>query len=569
MKIFDKKTAILQLILALFICDICGSNTVLIGIDKYKKMTNEQLLNKADSFLNNNIEDSAMMCYSLIFNNRTCQQDISYGQLKCKALHRASTIYYCHCDYRSSLDLLLKALEICEDIKYDEYVGRIYNNIGNVHYQFNNYNSAKKYYQLAYDNVHDKYLSGVVLNNLGLLAHDEGKLDSALYLYKRACYTIKTDIRDTIYNEPLHSLGQIHQTLGNYDSSFYYYNSALNSARKFKGSQMKEAAILHNIGRLHFQMHNYDSAIYYLIESNIVAEKYKLLNVLSNNYLFFSEIEEKRGNTKHAFDYYKQYSSIKDSLFNSSKYSTINELQFMYDMSKIDKHIKELSVEQEIKERTIAMQKKFQLVMGLILIVVVIFLILLYLKNKTINKAYNVLVNKNMEIVNSDKLNEVLKSDYEQRLKEKDDIINQLKANECDYGGVSNEHEETLKYKGSSLKEASKDDLLRSILDIMEHSKAFCDVDFSLNKLADMVGSNSTYVSQIINDSFERNFKTFINEYRVKEARRMLSDINYKKYSIESISLMVGFKSRSRFDVIFREITGITPSFYIRSLKKR
>lgn len=577
-ELFNRKTFILFLLFyPLFHLGYSSDerdNSVAIVIDKYREMTPEELLKSGDSFLNRSMNDSAMTCYSLIYNNRAMQQNSQSQQIMCKALNRASKICYYHCDYKLSLELLLKALEICENINYDEYIGQIYNNIGNIHYQFKDYKSARRYYGLAYKKSTDSAFLGSVFNNLGMLAHEENMLDSALQLYKKA-YTIKNGINDSAYNATVNNIALICQSLKIYDSAFFYHNIALKGARKFR-LESEEAMILSNMGQLHFSINNMDSAICYLKLSNEIAERLTLFNILSSNYLSFSNIEEGRGDINKSFDYYKKYSKIKDSLFNVSAYGTISELQSIYEMRKVDKQIKELNIEQEIKERTIVMQRRLQFVMGLILLVVIIFLALLYIKNRTLNRAYNVLASKNMEIVKSDRLNEELRNEYEAKLKAKDEIIASC------FLRVGNEEQETIivgspkasrahkiaspqKYQSSSLKDEYRDELVSQILSIMDDKELFCDVDFSVDKLSKMIGSNPTYVSQIINETFKKNFRSFIDEYRIKEARRLLSSADYQKYSIESIGTMVGFKSRRSFDTIFKEVTGISPSFYIKS----
>lgn len=577
-ELFNRKTFILFLLFYLLFHIGYSSdereNSVAIVIGKYREISPYQLLKIGDSFLSRNMNDSAMTCYSLIYNNLAMQQNSQSQQIMCKALNRASKICYYHCDYKLSLELLLKALEICENINYDEYIGQIYNNIGNIHYQFKDYKSARRYYGLAYKKSTDSAFLGSVFNNLGMLAHEENMLDSALQLYKKA-YTIKNGINDSAYNATVNNIAFICQSLKIYDSAFFYHNIALKSARKFR-LESEEAMILSNMGQLHFSINNMDSAICYLKLSNEIAERLALFNILSSNYLSFSNIEEGRGDINKSFDYYKKYSKIKDSLFNVSDYGTLSELQFMYDMRKVDKQIKELNIEQEIKERTIVVQRRLQFVMGLILLVVITFLALLYVKNRTLNRAYNVLASKNMEIVKSDRLNEDLRNEYEAKLKAKDDIIASyfLEINNEEQGAIfvgspkaSRAHKiaPPQKYQSSSLKDEYRDELVSQILSIMDDKELFCDVDFSVDKLSKMIGSNPTYVSQIINETFKKNFRSFINEYRIKEARRLLSSADYQKYSIESIGTMVGFKSRRSFDTIFKEVTGISPSFYIKS----
>lgn len=562
-----------------------SGNDVSIAIEKYNKMPLTKLLEMGDYFMGNNRYDSAVICYQLIYTSKSISPTIETQQIVCKALNRAATICFYNCDYRLSLELLLKALTICESIGYMEYISRIYNNIGNVYYQFMDYKSAKKYYDLAYKYSTSNYSSGAILNNLGMIAYDERKLDSALLLYRKA-HRLKNEVNDSIYNELFNNIGMVCRDLKQYDSAFYYYMSALNNARKCKLDE-KEAKILSSIGILHFDLKHFDSARFYFVESNAIANKSKLLDALSSNYLYFSKMEEMQGNLRSSLDYYKNYSSLKDSLFDSNKYATINELQFTYDMGKVDKHIEELNIEQEIKDRTITMQRKSQMVMLIALLIVITLFVMVYRKNKNLNTAYNKLVSKNVAIVNFDKITQQIRQEYEDRLKEKDLIISQLElrvpngekinANNERLSDASNNFpqidEDTdkensfTKYKDIQLRDDSKNELAKAILNIMSKRDVFCNPDFSLTALAEMVNSNSSYVSYIINSSLGGNFRTFINDYRIKEACKLLSDPSNQKYSIETIATMVGFKSKSTFNPIFKEITGVTPSLYVKFMK--
>lgn len=547
-------------------------------INKYSKMSPKELIDKGDNLLSNNVNDSAIIFYSLIYNSITLPKDTLSQQIRCMALNRASNIYYLNCDYKMSLEMLLKALEACEEINYKRYIGRVYNNIGNVYYQFNDYNSARKYYNLAYQNVYDAVLSSVVLNNLGLLFYSERKYDSALLLHNKACRIIRKDMKDTVYNETLNSIGLTHQALRNYDSALFYFRMALNDARKF-GVEPRYAMVLSNIGQLYLQNKNLDSAGYYLKKSNEIAYRIKVFNLLYVNYQSFSEIEEMKGNLKAALEYYKKYSSIKDSILNNSEYGKVSELESSYKMGKIDKQIKELNVEQEIKERRIVGQRRLQAVMIFALMIVVIALLVLYRKNKTLDKAYSILVEKNREIIQNDKQNYQSKLKYEERLKEKDLIIEKMRKELEMFDMSVNEPTNSKSEKthssistssssgGNMIGDDHRRELELAILEIMNDRNVFCDPDFSLSKLSEMVDTNFTYISWIINHSFNKNFSTFINEYRIKEACRMLSESDYKKYSIETIATMVGFKSKGSFNPIFKEITGVTPSVYIRSIK--
>lgn len=98
------------------------------------------------------------------------------------------------------------------------------------------------------------------------------------------------------------------------------------------------------------------------------------------------------------------------------------------------------------------------------------------------------------------------------------------------------------------------DDLLQKILLVMEDEETFCNPDFNLQTLARMTESNTNYVSQTINSTFGKNFRSFVNEYRIKVAmKRMMDNEHYGNYSIQGISESVGYKSASNFIAAFKK----------------
>ena len=101
----------------------------------------------------------------------------------------------------------------------------------------------------------------------------------------------------------------------------------------------------------------------------------------------------------------------------------------------------------------------------------------------------------------------------------------------------------------------------------MTDTETICDDKFSLDILADLVGINHAYVSQTINECLNKNFRTLLNEYRIREAQRLFSTPEAKKYTIEFIVRKVGFKSKTTFISAFKDVTGVSPYYYFKSLK--
>lgn len=115
------------------------------------------------------------------------------------------------------------------------------------------------------------------------------------------------------------------------------------------------------------------------------------------------------------------------------------------------------------------------------------------------------------------------------------------------------------------LNKEAMSELYTRIQDYMATSPEIYNPDFGLNQLAEALKSNVRYLSQTVNEMSGKNFPTFLGEYRVREACRQLSNPDTPgRLTIEAIANNVGFKSRSAFSVVFKRITGLSPSDYIR-----
>ncbi len=100
------------------------------------------------------------------------------------------------------------------------------------------------------------------------------------------------------------------------------------------------------------------------------------------------------------------------------------------------------------------------------------------------------------------------------------------------------------------------------LLEMMENEKPFLNLDITLNVLAGQLGTNSKYLSFLINNEFDCNFSSFVNSYRIKHAKMLLENPENKIYTIQSIAEMTGFKSKSAFNHAFKKETQMTPSKY-------
>jgi YesN/AraC family two-component response regulator len=106
------------------------------------------------------------------------------------------------------------------------------------------------------------------------------------------------------------------------------------------------------------------------------------------------------------------------------------------------------------------------------------------------------------------------------------------------------------------------DELKEKILDIILIQKKYKDKDYSAKKLAEDLGTNTRYISVVVNVRFHMNYTSFVNKFRIEEAMTLLVDKRYRDLNMEDISDMVGFANRQSFYASFYKINGITPREY-------
>ncbi|MCL2435743.1 MAG: AraC family transcriptional regulator [Lentimicrobiaceae bacterium] len=501
-------------------------------ISKFKHLSTQQQLDTANYYHHKNSADTALICYSLIINTPVKDSDVEQQKRIIEAYNKSALIYQSLYDYRTSYEFLIKALILCEKANYEPYEPRIYNNIGNIYYRFNKFDLAKFYYTKALSLAQDTVVIVHLLSNLGTTEAEIGNSDSAFFALNKALQISKRNNRIN-FGSIMNNIALTYYNEKQYDSTFYYVKIALDEARQ-QNELESEAIYLSNFGHLFFEIKKIDSTLHYINLSNAIAEKNNFFQTLAGNYLLLSKIEKSKGRYKTSLEYFEMHARLRDSVFSTEKFGEINQLQHLYEISKANQQIEQLVVEQQIKERTIHYQKTIGYIIFGVLLLLSFVLLFIYSQKRNLSRAHRVLFEKNLEIINLQQ-----KSSEKKQEKKKKFVQN------------------------------IQDDLIDKILNTMEDTSIICDTDFSVDKLAVLVQSNYNYVSQTINNVLNKNFRSFLNGYRIREAQRLFSEPDAARYTIESVALQVGFKSRSAFRDAFKEVTGVSPNFYLQSMNEQ
>ncbi|WP_348744315.1 helix-turn-helix domain-containing protein [Tenacibaculum sp. 190524A05c] len=93
----------------------------------------------------------------------------------------------------------------------------------------------------------------------------------------------------------------------------------------------------------------------------------------------------------------------------------------------------------------------------------------------------------------------------------------------------------------------------------IKSEKIYLQPKYTLQNLSGDLNIGSSTLSATINKNAKKSFVDYINEMRVKQAKKFLLDHKYEGYTIASIGLESGFNSKSAFYDVFKKHTGMTP----------
>lgn len=104
--------------------------------------------------------------------------------------------------------------------------------------------------------------------------------------------------------------------------------------------------------------------------------------------------------------------------------------------------------------------------------------------------------------------------------------------------------------------------LYKRILLYMTENKPYLDPTFDMHTLAEKLFSNKYYVSKTINILSGRNFRQFVNYYRVQHAIDLFK--SDPKLKVSEVAEFCGFNSPVSFNMAFKVNTGKTPSAWVQ-----
>lgn len=123
-----------------------------------------------------------------------------------------------------------------------------------------------------------------------------------------------------------------------------------------------------------------------------------------------------------------------------------------------------------------------------------------------------------------------------------------------------------IKYLKSSLSDETKEIIIGKITREMKERKYFVNNLASLAGLSKQINESPHHVSQVINEKLNKNFFELLAIYRVEYAKELMMKDKEGKLTVEELTELVGYNSKSSFNTAFKKYTQKTPSEFRKSL---
>ncbi|TDO03977.1 helix-turn-helix domain-containing protein [Sunxiuqinia elliptica] len=101
-------------------------------------------------------------------------------------------------------------------------------------------------------------------------------------------------------------------------------------------------------------------------------------------------------------------------------------------------------------------------------------------------------------------------------------------------------------------------------LEQFNQQQLYLEKELTLQKVSDELGIAKYKITSTIKDAGYKNFYDFVNRHRINHSIKLLEELP-SSYSLESVGVDSGFKGRSTFYRVFKEVTGETPSNFVKN----
>jgi AraC-like DNA-binding protein len=416
-----------------------------------------------------------------------------------------------------------KSLKIAERRKDSFGIAQTWINIAMLKSKVGDYKNAmrlNKKAQAYFLNINDTSNLGLTYLNAAFFNNQFDKEKAIEELSKSK--VLFESIRDTLNIIKIYSnlIGN-YIDLKRYTEAEYYFIQAKNLSSRFETYGFK-AHVLNNGIELYIKKKNLAAAKALLKETESNLLKYPNPEQYTQLLALKVKLNAYEGNLPAFEKSLKKYAKENAIVMRNNFTSDYEQWSIIYEKDKLTNSLKKLAKANKNKNKTIILFTILIIIFIIILVIGIIFYLKLRDSYKKIFQLNNMVPDKALQDV----------------------II-----------GDEDSNEQKLYL------------LFTEIQQLMEEEKFYLKPGITISDVSTALGTNDKYISLSVNKYARMNFNHYINTLRVQEAKKLLLEPN-RNNSIQDIAMVCGFGNASSFIRVFKQITGLTPAYYVTLSKE-
>lgn len=296
----------------------------------------------------------------------------------------------------------------------------------------------------------------------------------------------------------------------------------------------------------YFDVADYTNIIGYYYNIGDVEKCLHYFNLIENKCIQNRDYENLICMYNHLSNLYMKIEDYKKSLFYYKQKQLYAEKLGEHQLSQ---RIEELEIIYKSKETNalLVKQKQFSNLLIVLALVLALMLLLFRIINQRRKKAAN---KRYIEIT------ELLKVSQENDALQARNKIQSAEPTESEKPALKGIEEELAQKIAIGLKK-------------LEDEEMYLKSDFKATVLAQLLGTNTNYLSQYFAGEKKKTFPEYTQELRINYVlKRLKDDKIFRKFTLQAIAEEIGYKNATTFVRIFKAHTGISPTFYIEELNK-
>lgn len=433
--------------------------------------------------------------------------------------NRTSYAYRRSAKYPPAFEHMLKSIGFSEQLQNKYRLVSSYLDISRMYRDVQRYDEAMKWEEkhlaLAREvNSSDNIRKG--LENMGIIHAEKQEWDTAQSYFEQAMDMAYEINHPDAIAVAMSNMGNFFFRKGDIDKALSYYEKSFEYRKKHIPNNNGMLNILFHLGSAHLAKKNYDLSEKYLVEAQAFADS-------SQNKGWALSVGEQLHQLYKATKDYKKYAlslqyylDAKEKWDSNKENTRFNKLMLQYEKKQNDATI-------ALQAQKLKIRRQLLIFLGVLLLMIITIITIVLVNKKTKEQAIKTLYRQS-----------ILAHDQQK-------VINSL-----------------LKKSTPEHQDNSENKMLNSLLHLLDVEHIYQKAELSLESLAQELGTNNTYVSQLINGEFNCNFKTLINRYRINYCKTEIKE-NPDNLAMKNIGMKAGFKSQSTFYATFKQEVGMTP----------